>query len=176
MKSHLSKRISIGYIRKVIANIRSDQTLLEELYVLLFDEDDTVAYQAAWVFTHFNPDEIKWLANKQNALIDEALVCNHVGKRRLLLTLINLNPLPEPTRVDLLDRCLLNLRSLLEPPGIITLSAKLAFKMCKPYPELRQELECVLENMEVETSVPSIKMIKRKISRNLKELKKNERI
>ena len=77
-----------------------------ELYNLLFDVNDKLAYQAAWVFTHFSLGENEWLYDKQDELIDEALVCAHPGKRRLLLVLLFNQPLANPPRTDLLDFCL----------------------------------------------------------------------
>lgn len=40
---------------------------MEDLYQLTFDDNDRVAFNALWVFTHFDTDNIKWLY--QNKMI-----------------------------------------------------------------------------------------------------------
>ena len=128
----------------------------QELYNLLFDTDDLVAFQAAWALTHFSRNENKWLYDKQNELIKEVLICKHPGKRRLLLTLIFRQPLTNPPRTDFFDFCLAGMTSTEEPPGVRTLCMKLAYEISRPIPELQQELRSLLEIMEHDFHIPSI--------------------
>ena len=162
-RERLQQRISMDDIHEITYLTQGSDTLKQELYNLLFDDDEKVAYQAAWVFCHFSLYENKWLYKKQNAMIDEVMCCRHSGKRRLLLNLLYRQPLPNPPRIDFLDFCLEHLLLKEELPGVQTLCMKLAYEMCRLIPELRQELRSMLEIMEPTLLVPSIRAVRKNI-------------
>ena len=141
-------RIGMTDIHEITFLTQGNNNRKQELYDLLFDADDLVAFQAAWVFTHFSRDENEWLFDKQNKLIDEVLVCQHPGKRRLLLTMLFRQPLADPPRTDFLDFCLERMMSKKELPGVQTLSMKLAYEMCRHIPELMREMRVLLDLMQ----------------------------
>ena len=144
-------------IREIIFLTQDNDKSKRDLYNLLFDNDDKVAYQAAWVLTHFSPKDNEWLCDKQDKLIDEALVCEHSGKRRLLLALLFKQPLPATPRVDFLDFCLERMVSKQELPGVQTLCMKLAYEMCRNIPELKQELFAILDMIEPDLQQASMR-------------------
>lgn len=106
LRTQLATRFHIENIRELLHYIKEDERLREEIYRLIFDEDDVVSYQALWVCTHFSKPEVEWLTLKQDELIDAALTCPHSGKRRMLLNLLCQQQLADPPRVDLLDFCM----------------------------------------------------------------------
>ena len=106
LRTQLATRFHIENIRELLHYIKEDERLREEIYRLIFDEDDIVSYQALWVCTHFSKPEVEWLTLKQDELIDAALTCPHSGKRRMLLNLLCQQQLADPPRVDLLDFCM----------------------------------------------------------------------
>lgn len=152
----------MGDIRELTQYTQGDDKRKQKLYDLIFDADDKVAYQAAWVLTHFSLSENEWLYSKQNELIDEVLVCKHPGKRRLILSLLFRQPLANPPRVDFLDFCLERMISKQELPGVQSLCMKLAYELCRPIPELLQELKATLEMIE-DDSVPSIRTVRKNV-------------
>lgn len=160
--SRLSQRISMDDIHEITYLTQGNNKRKQELYDLLFDQEDQIAYQAAWVMNHFSLSENQWLYDKQNELIDEVMVCEHTGKRRLILSLLNRQPLANPPRVDFLDFCLERMVAKKEPPGVRSLCMKLAYELCRPIPELLQELCMALEMMEGERS-PAIQATKKNI-------------
>ncbi|WP_108821612.1 hypothetical protein [Dysgonomonas sp. Marseille-P4361] len=173
-RAKLSQRIGMNDIHEMIFLIQGDHKRKQELYDLLFDEDDKISYQSAWIMTHFSSEENKWLHNKQNELIDEALKCSHIGKRRLILAILYRQPLANPPRVDFLDFCLERMISKTEPFGTRALCMKLAYALCRSIPELKQELKITLEMMESELS-PAIQVTKKnilKVMRKGKSLQK----
>lgn len=155
----LSRRIGINDINNILLFATQNNKRKQELYNLLFDEDEAVGYQAAWVFTHFSAQDNKWLYDKQNELIDEVLVCKHGGKRRLILTLLYKQPFSEPLRVDLLDFCFERMLSGQELPGVQSLCIKIAYELCRPIPELMQELKVTLEMLQGDLK-PAIRCVK----------------
>lgn len=161
-KEKFSHRIGMDDIHKIISSIQGDLKRKQELYYLLFDQDDNIAYRAAWVMTHFSAKENEFLYNKQNELIDESLRCNHIGKRRLILAILYKQPLANLPRVDFLDFCLERMILKSEAFGTRALCMKIAYELCLPIPELKQELQIILEMMEGELS-PAIQVTKKNI-------------
>ncbi|MDH6306828.1 hypothetical protein M2459_002156 [Parabacteroides sp. PF5-5] len=161
LRSQLSQRIGMYDIMEILHQVRQDNSKRQELYdLLLLDDEDVVSYQAAWVFTHFSSKENKWLCAKQDELIDKVLVCKHGGKRRIILNLLSKQTFPNPPRVDFLDFCLERMLSVEELPGVKTLCMKLAYELCRPIPELTQELKLTLELMENDLP-PSIRAVRK---------------
>ena len=144
----LSDRIHINIIREILLYVEDNDERKQELYELIFHEDDLTSYQTLWVLTHFNPTENEWLFPRQNELIDAALQCEHPGKRRLFLCLILKQPQANPPRVDFLDFCLERMLSKNELPGVQSLCIKLAYELCRPIPELMQEYRSLLDIMD----------------------------
>src|SRR5690606_20122829 len=99
LRQKLSSRLFLEEIHALNKSIAGSPSQKQELFNLLFDQDDQIAYQAAWAMSHFNPIENEWLYSKQDELIDFALVCKHPGKLRLALTILYRQPL-ETERVD----------------------------------------------------------------------------
>ena len=170
-KAKLSGRIQMNDIHEIVFLIQGNSKRKHELYSLLFNADDKIAYQAAWVFTHFSSLENEWLYDKQNELIDEALTCSHPGKRRLLLLLLFKQPLVNPLRTDFLDFCLERMMSKHELPGVRTLCVKLAYEMCRNIPELMQELRLLLDMMVPDMLEKSMCAVRKNVLKAMKTRK-----
>ncbi len=171
-REKLSERVQMTDIHEIVFLAQNDNTRKRELYDLLFDNDDKIAYQAAWVFTHFSSAENQWLYDKQNELVDEVLICRHPGKRRLLLALILKQPLPEVPRTDFLDFCLDRMISKQELPGVQTICMKLAYEMSRHIPELKQELSIILDMMEPDLLQISMRTARKNVLKAMKTGKK----
>jgi hypothetical protein len=167
----LSERIGMNEILEITFLTQKNDKRKQELYNLLFT-DDMVAYQAAWVFTHFSLHENEWLYDKQNELIDEVLICSHPGKRRLLLTIIFKQPLTNPPRTDFLDFSLDRMLSRKELPGVRTLCMKLAYEMCRSIPELIRELRMLIDMMEPDLLEKSMQAVRKNVLNAMKTGKK----
>lgn len=167
-RAKLSGRIGMEDIHEMTLLTQQSGKKKQELYQLLFDADDKLAYQAAWVFTHFSSFENQWLYDKQSELIDEVLVCTHPGKRRLLLTLLYRQPLAQPPRTDFLDFCLDRILSVPELPGVQSLCIKLSYEMCRSIPELLQELRVVLDMMDTNMLQTAIKTARKNVLKAMK--------
>ena len=155
-------------IHEIIFLTQGNNKRKQELYDLLFDTNDLVAYQATWVFTHFSSYENEWLYDKKDELIDEALVCQHPGKRRLLLVIIFRQPLKNPPRTDFLDFCLEKMMSKKELPSVRALSMKLAYEMCRCIPELMHELRVLLDIMESDLQEASMRAAHKNVLKAMK--------
>ena len=69
----------------------------------------------------------------------------------------------EDLRTDFLDFCFEHMMDVEEFPGIQSVCMKLAFRMCKFYPELMDELKRTLEAMEIDYYKPAVKCVRSRI-------------
>lgn len=142
-----------------------------ELYNLITDHDNRVGYQALWIMTHFNDEEIIRLLPKREMLTDILLTTDHTGKKRLILTLLERMPADKGSiRTDYLDFCLSRINST-EPYGIRALCMKQAFTLCRFYPELTGELAAQLELLGYGELSPGLLTARRNILRRISKLK-----
>jgi len=168
IKERLSQRISVDDIQEFIYLMQDNDLKKQELFSLFFDSNDKVAFQAAWVMSHFSVKENEWLYSKQDELIDEVLICQRTGKRRLILALLYRQPLKNVLRVDFLDFCLDRMIAKKEPSGVQSLCMKIAYELCRAIPELMQELKTTLEMMEGKLS-PAIQAARKNILRAMQK-------
>ncbi len=170
LKDKLSIRIGIEDIQEITRYVQGDDERKQVLYDLLYETNDTVVYQAAWVFTHFSRQESEWLYDKQDALMDKVLTCQHPGIRRLLLNILYQQPLSNPPRIDLLEFCLQHSISKDELPGVKTLCLKLAYEICLLIPELLEEFRWHLD-LVCDSQVPSIYSVYKNILKAMRKRK-----
>ena len=161
-RTKLSQRIGMDDINEILRLTHDSDSRKQELYDLVIGDDEAIGYHATWIFTHFSSRDNEWLYNKQDQLIDNVLICKHGGKRRVMLNLLYRQPFPNPPRVDFLDFCLERMMSSEELPGVKSLCMKIAYELCRPIPELMQELKTMLAMMEGDL-VPSIQAVRKNI-------------
>jgi hypothetical protein len=158
LKNILSGRISGSDARALAGG-----DFKEELFQLLFDEDKRTSDNAAWVMTHLPKTADAWLAERQNTLIDEAMLTESTTKRRLIMNLLERTPFQQDSiRTDFLDFCF-NIILSDEPIGVKTLAIKLTYKQSKYYPELLEEFNTALQMMEPEVLPAALKHIRGKM-------------
>lgn len=174
-KARLSQRMGMDDINEILRLAHDSDSRKQELYNLVIGEDEIIGYHAAWIFTHFSSQDNEWLYNKQDQLIDEVLVCKHGGKRRVMLNLLYRQPFPNPPRVDFLDFCLERMMSGEELPGVKSLCMKIAYELCRPIPELMQELKTMLAMME-DDLVPSIRAVRKNILKAMQKGKSLQKL
>ena len=158
LKTILSGRISGGDARALAGG-----SFKEELFQLLFDEEKRTSDNAAWVMTHLPKTADAWLAEHQNALIDEAMCTTSTTKRRLIMNLLERTPFePDNIRTDFFDFCF-NAMLSDEPIGVKSLAIKLTYAQSKFYPELLEEFNTALQMMEPEVLPAALKHIRGKM-------------
>lgn len=147
----------------------------EQLYALITDPDDRIAYNALWVFTHFALADNEWLYAKRDNLTDTLLKETHTGKKRLLLALLERQPVgKEDVRTDYLDFCLSKILST-EPYGIRALCMKQAFAQCRHFPELLDELVSVMDMLDGSELSPGLRTARKNIRKQLRQGEKQAR-
>lgn len=172
MRKKLNKKLCMDDIYEICILCHGNSRKKAELYQLIFDEDERVATNALWVFTHFDMQNNEWLYAKHDDLIDRVLVEKNETKRRLLLSLLLRQPFEKDMlRSDFIDFCVANITACSQPYAIRCYCMKLAYEQMKYYPELLTELKAALDMLEQEVLSPGLlsakKQIMKKIMRSL---------
>ena len=164
MRERLKQAFSEGGAQEIYQEVKAGGDFLGFARRYVFDEDYRVARSALWGLTKASDNELSELQLLMNELIDLAMKTENSSVRRLTLNVIErLKMKEEELRTDFLDFCLEHLLNVEEFPGIQAVCAKLAFRMCKFYPELMDELMRTLEGMEIEYYKPAVKSIRNRI-------------
>ena len=164
MRERLKQAFSEGGAQEIYQDVKAGGDFLGFARRYVFDEDYRVARSALWGLTKASDNELSELQLLMNELIDLAMKTENSSVRRLTLNVIErLKMKEEELRTDFLDFCLEHLLNVEEFPGIQAVCAKLAFRMCKFYPELMDELIRTLEGMEIEYYKPAVKSIRNRI-------------
>ena len=99
-----------------------------------------------------------------NDFINQAMLTGNSSVRRLSLNIVErLEMSEDDLRTDFLDFCFEHMIDVEEFPGIQSVCMKLAFRMCKFYPELMDELKRTLEAMEIDYYKPAVKGVRSRI-------------
>ena len=134
----------------------------------MHNEDYRVARNALWSMTKATNSELSQLQPIYNELIDLAMTTGNSSVCRLSLNIIERLKMEEDDlRTDFLDFCLEKMTAIDGLPGIQSLAMKLAYRMCKFYPELMDELIVTLKAMEMDFYPPAVKSVRNRILKSL---------
>ena len=142
-------------------NLHHDECGIEAMFTSMKQAGNPrVAYNAAWVLSHLSKvDKRIYLLPHYGKLVDMATSAELCFRRGLMLAILADLPTDEPNG-KLLDFCLTHLTAPKESDSSRAAMIKIAARMCKPYPELCEELALCLDMMPQDSS-PSIAAAKR---------------
>lgn len=169
MRKKLNKKLCMDDIYEICILCHGNSRKKAELYQLIFDEDERVATNALWVFTHFDMQNNEWLYAKHDDLIDRVLVEKNETKRRLILQLLLRQPFEEESlRSDFIDFCITKITASSQPYAIRCYCMKLAYEQMKYYPELLTELKAAIDMLEQEPLSPGLISAKKQVMKKIK--------
>ena len=169
MRKKLNKKLCMDDIYEICILCHGNSRKKAELYQLIFDEDERVATNALWVFTHFDMQNNEWLYAKHDDLIDRVLVEKNETKRRLILQLLLRQPFEEESlRSDFIDFCITKITACSQPYAIRCYCMKLAYEQMKYYPELLTELKTAIDMLEQEPLSPGLISAKKQVMKKIK--------
>ena len=169
MRKKLNKKLCMDDIYEICILCHGNSRKKAELYQLIFDEDERVATNALWVFTHFDMQNNEWLYAKHDDLIDRVLVEKNETKRRLILQLLLRQPFEEKSlRSDFIDFCITKITASSQPYAIRCYCMKLAYEQMKYYPELLTELKAAIDMLEQEPLSPGLTSAKKQVMKKIK--------
>lgn len=152
LRKLLEDRLYHKDVHKLIQYSLKDEQVLKHLFQLIKDPNVQVAYQATWVLSHWPKVEQGWLIQQQGAFMDYLLLCTQDGQIRLLLSILNQQPLIEKDRLDVLDYCMETMLAQSRPVAIRSFCIKMIYKYCLQYPELLPEFRTALEMISGDTA------------------------
>ena len=160
----LRQTFSEGGAQEIYREVKSEGDFLGFARHHAFSDDYRVARSALWGLTKASKEELSQLQAIFNELIDLAMQTPNSSVRRLTLNVIERLEMNEDNlRTDFLDFCFEHMVSIEEFPGIQSVCMKLAFRLCKFYPELMDELKRTLETMDIAYYKPAVKCVRSKI-------------
>ena len=163
-EERLRQTFSEGGAQEIYQEIKSTGNFLGFARQYAFSQDYRVARSALWGLTKASKDELSQLQLILNEFIEQAMQTENSSVRRLSLNVIErLELYEEDLRTDFLDFCFEHMMDVEEYPGIQSVCMKLAFRMCKFYPELMDELKRTLEAMEIDYYKPAVKGVRNRI-------------
>lgn len=169
MRKKLNKKLCMDDIYEICILCHGNSRKKAELYQLIFDEDERVATNALWIFTHFDMQNNEWLYAKHDDLIDRVLVEKNETKRRLILQLLLRQPFEKKSlRSDFIDFCIAKITACSQPYAIRCYCMKLAYEQMKYYPELLTELKAAIDMLEQEPLSPGLTSAKKQVMKKIK--------
>ena len=175
----------MGGAQEIYQEVKASGDFLGFARQYAFSEDYRVARSALWGLTKASKEELSQLQVILNELIDQAMLTENSSVRRLSLNIVErlwerprvgasagmgerssgmrLEMSEDDLRTDFLDFCFEHMIDVEEFPGIQSVCMKLAFRMCKFYPELMDELKRTLEAMEIDCYKPAVKCVRNRI-------------
>ena len=163
-EDRLRQTFSEGGAQEIYQEIKANGDFLGFARRYAFSEDYRVARSALWGLTKAGKEELSHLQVILNDIIDQAMQTANSSVRRLSLNIVErLEMSEEDLRTDFLDFCFEHMIDVGEFSGIQSVCMKLAFRMCKFYPELMGELKRTLEAMEIDYYKPAVKCVRNKI-------------
>ncbi len=171
----LRQTFSEGGAQEIYQEVKSTGDFLGFARQYAFSQDYRVARSALWGLTKASKEELSQLQVILNEVIDQAMQTDNSSVRRLSLNIVErlwvgerssgmrLKMSEDDLRTDFLDFCFEHMMDVEEFPGIQSVCMKLAFRMCKYYPELMEELKRTLEAMEIDYYKAAVKGVRNRI-------------
>ena len=163
-EDRLRLTFSEGGAQEIYQEVKASGDFLGFARQYAFCEDECVTRSALWGLTKAGKIELSQLQVILNEFIDQAMRTENSSVRRLSLNIIErLEMGEEDLRTDFLDFCLDHMMDVEEFPGVQAVCMKLAYRMCKFYPELMDELKRTLEAMDIDYYKPAVKCARSRI-------------
>ena len=163
-EERLRQTFSEGGAQEIYQEVKASGDFLGFARQYAFSQDYRVARSALWGLTKARKEELSQLQVILNEFIDQAIRTENSSIRRLSLNIIErLEMSEEDLRTDFLDFCLDHMTYVEEFPGVQAVCMKLAYRMCKFYPELMDELKRTLEAMDIDYYKPAVKCARSRI-------------
>lgn len=158
----LDKRFSKQQILRLAESLHHDEVGISDVCrTMLYATCVRSSYNATWILHHLAAVDKKIYLKGWFPLIADFAIAPGLSIRRGLVLSILVDLVDEvPMQTDLLDFCLTHLADQKESDSSRSMMIKLAARMCKPYPELSDELICCLDVLQYEVK-PSISAARR---------------
>lgn len=168
-KEQLSRPLSKYFLTELVSCIFENPLDFEVVYQLIFDDDNKIAWRAAWACVKISERKPEWFDNnKFNEISTFAISTSPGGLQRSCLSILSHLPLPNPLSVEFINACFDWMISAKSPIAVQALSMKMLCRICKYEPDFKPELLATLENIDIESYSPGCKSTKNNVVKILK--------
>lgn len=169
----LSQKINMPLLRDVAAWASGTRENLGRLWEMAHSADRRASVNALWVLTHLAETDARWFSSIRDSMIDMLLHESDPSHKRMLLQILRKQEYgADDIRTDFLDFCMSKINSECEPYAVRCFSIYAAFRMCRHYPELIDELDAHLDMMTFQPLSPGLKSALRQTKAGIKKLRK----
>ena len=173
-KSILSNRLSAAEIDILRFDLLADRTKVEEVFQLIFQNPEKVAWQAAWLCEKVSEADVMMFSDEDyEQLLNFTLVNNKSGLQRLCLSILLNLPIRKPISVEFINNCFEQMVCAKQPVGVQVLSMKILQRIAIVEPVFAYELLACLESLDFTDFSPGFIAARRNVSKMLKISTKN---
>ena len=130
----------------VLKNISDHPEYLNALLNIVFDDSDDRNWRAAWMVDKIHDKHPDLVLPYLPAMTDFVLTTQNAGKKRHLLKLISLHPIPEDKMAILLNYCIEVFTSASEPVAVRVHAMQILFNISIKEPDFAGELTELIEH------------------------------
>lgn len=169
------KELMNGIIGKNEVAVLSDVLLnhpneFETLFNWIFSENEKLAFNTAWVVEKVSKKAPTWFSDKKKYKLQQyALVNQHEGIQRLLLSSLNNLPFLQPISMRFVDKCFEQMMDIKRSVSVQVLSMKLLANVSQIEKDFIPELIAYLENCNAENYSAGFLAAKKNVLKNLKK-------
>jgi hypothetical protein len=120
--------------------------LLETLMGIVLRDGEKTSWRAAWIADKIHEIKPKLITPFLPAMTQFALTTRNPGKKRHLLKLISLHPVPDERMTELLNFCIPLFTNPAEPVAVRVHAMQILFNIAEKEPEFTGELIDLIEN------------------------------
>lgn len=170
-KKEIIKDPGVINARRMAKHVIDHPKELKELAKLIFDNDTNISMRSAWVLSHISTKQAELLSPLFNPFLKYLRKNDaHPGTIRCILSCIERMAIPEKYCGEIFDFCMGYTKSALMPHAVRAFSITILGNICKKYPELKPEVELVLNELKTFPQAPSITVRIRDTSKILLKL------
>ncbi|MCL1867786.1 MAG: hypothetical protein FWF72_02390 [Paludibacter sp.] len=158
-----SQPIGKPIILQIISEIERQPSDFQKLFDLIFYENKNIGWRAAWVADHLSRKHADWFSNRMKIqLMRFAQISIPSGHLRLCLSILLNAGLPDEISGDFINFCFENILNEKTAIAVKAQSVKILSEICKTEPDLRNEVEAVLQNIDIQNYTAGMKTVVKK--------------
>lgn len=158
LEKKLLERHSKEFTESIVNYIGNDSKKFEKLLSIMFTGKGIVSQRAAWAFSYCAINHLKALTRHFNGLIklleDSS---HHPAIHRNILRVFQEINVPDKYCARLIEICFKNIMSQMQPIAVRAFAITVAANICERFPELKNELFLILNEINQLPQNPAIK-------------------
>lgn len=154
---------------RIVKYVGNDRSRFKELIDIFLKGEYRITQRAAWSLSHCAIDHPEFIKPYFGALIKKMQEKNHhPAITRNILRMFQEIEVPEKYCGTLLDLCISYMTSEMQATAIRAFAITVATRMCKRFPELKNELRMILDELN---HYPQLPAVRHRIKLALKDLR-----